>query len=71
MPENTIFEAIGKRAIEGASPNQVLHLEVSRVELADCLRHTAKTARWDHSGDAAAIGQSRVENGLRFGNIVT
>ena len=41
------------------------------VELADRERHAGETARRYHCGDPAAIGQARVENGLRFGDVVT
>ena len=50
--------------------NQILHLEVAGVELANREGHAGETARRDHRGDTAAIGQSRVENRLRFRDIV-
>ena len=51
--------------------NQIFHLEVAGIELADGQRHAAETARRDHGRDAAAIGQSRVENRFRFRNVVS
>ena len=68
--EDVVFEVVGERAIESAFANQILHLEVAGVELADRECHAAETARRDHRGDAAAIGQPRVENGFRFGDVV-
>src|ERR1700689_2723800 len=58
-------------AVESACPNQIFHLEVTGVELADGERHAAQTARRDDCRDPTTIGQARVENGLRFGNVVT
>jgi len=58
-------------AVESSSSNQssiskwrVLNLRIVSVT-------TAQTARRDDRGDAAAIGQPRVQNGLRFGDVVT
>ncbi len=57
-------------AVESSSSNQIVHFEVAGVEFADRERHAGETARRDHRGHAAAIGQPRVQNGLRFGDIV-
>src|SRR5271168_1088528 len=69
--KHVVFEVVCEGEVESASPNQILHLEVAGVELADRERHAAKTARRDDRCDAAAIGQPRVENGFRFGDVVT
>jgi len=54
--EHVVFEVVCEGAVKGASPNQILHLEVAGVELADRECDTTKAARRDHRGDAAAIG---------------
>ncbi len=54
--EHVVFEVVREGAVESAFANQILHLEVAGVELADRERHAAKTARRDDRGDAAAIG---------------
>ena len=61
---------VRKRAIQGAGANEILHLEMPGIELADRERYAAKTARRDHGCDAAAIGQARVENRFRFRDVV-
>src|SRR5208282_4958016 len=61
---------VRKGAVESACRNQIRHLEVTSVELTDGERHAAKAAWRDDRGDAAAIGQPRVENGFRFGDVV-
>src|SRR5260370_23913527 len=68
--EHPVFEAVSEGAVESTCPNQILHLEVASVELADRERHAAETARRDHRCYSAAIGQPRVKNGLRFGDVV-
>src|SRR5438309_10257620 len=57
-------------AVESPFANQILYFEVARVEFADGERHPSETARRDHRGDPASIGQPRVENGLRFRDVV-
>src|SRR5580704_17768809 len=62
---------VGEGAVQSASANQILHFEVAGVEFADCERHSSQTTRWNDGGDTAAIGQARVEDGFRFGDVVS
>src|ERR1700730_2896068 len=68
--EDIVFQVVREGAIKSAFANQVFHLEVAGVELANRERHAGEAARRDHRGDAAAIGEARVENGLRFRDVV-
>src|SRR5260370_16004004 len=68
--EDVVFEMIRQSAVESPGPNQIFHLKMTCVELADCERHSSQTTRWNDGSDAATIGQPRVEDGFRFGDVI-
>ena len=71
MRVRVVFKVVREEdAVESSFPNQILHFEVAGVEFADRERNTAKAARRDDRGNTAAIGQARIEDRLRLGDIV-
>ena len=50
--------------------DQILHLEVARTELADGESDAIQAAWRNDGGNAAAIGQPGIENGLYLGDVI-
>src|ERR1700722_11343637 len=69
--ENIVFEVVSKRAIERPGSNQIFDLEAAGVELPYGQRDAAETAGRNHGRDTASIGQSRIENRFRFGDVIS
>src|ERR1700678_579711 len=68
--ENVILEAVRKRLVEGSGANQILHVEMTRIELANRQDHAVQTTGRYDGGDPASIRKSRVENWLRFRDVI-
>ena len=68
--QDVIFEAIGERAVEHSRADEVFHLEAPGRELADGERDASQAARRDDGGDAAAIREARIENGLCLRDVI-
>jgi len=69
--QNIVLKAIGERAVERACTDQILQLKVACTEFADGECDASETAWGYDRGYPAAVRQSRIENGLRFRNVVS
>src|SRR5580658_10060858 len=68
--ENVIFQAVRKRLVQCPGANQILHVEMTRIELANRQDYAVQaTGRYD-GGDPASVRKSRVENWLRFRDVI-
>jgi hypothetical protein len=66
-----VFEPVGEAPVERARTDQIFDFKVPGIELSNRERDTGQTAGRNNGGDAAAVRQPRIANGLRFGDVIS